>query len=66
MGGCEQAAIVAYLAATLGLDRAKTKTRLLRNARSIVSCFDETRLTRETYIERLLDDAEAAVAQAAD
>ncbi len=40
-GGCEQAAIVAYLAATLGLDRAKTKARLLRNARSIVSCLDE-------------------------
>jgi hypothetical protein len=63
--GCAQAAIVAYLAAALGVDRATTKTRLLQNARSIVGCLDETRLTPESYIEHILDDAEVAVAQTA-
>lgn len=63
--GCAQAAIVAYLAAALGVDRATTKARLLQNARSIVGCLDETWLTPATYIDHILDDAAVAVAQAA-
>ncbi len=64
-GGCLQAAIVAFLAASLGVSRATTKPRLLKNTRSMTAWLDETRLTPETYIDHILDDAEAAVAQAA-
>lgn len=64
-GGCVQAAIIAYLAAALGVDRATTEARLLQNVRSMTAWLDETRLTPETYIDHILDDAEAAVAQAA-
>ena len=64
-GGCLQAAIVAYLAAVLGVNRATTKARLLQNVRSMSGWLDERRLTPESYIDHILDDADAAVGQAA-
>ncbi len=62
-GGCVQAAIVAYLAAALGLSREATRARLRRKAYSMIQWLDKPRITPETYIEHILDDAEAAVAQ---
>jgi hypothetical protein len=52
-----RAAIIAWLAAKLGLDRQKTKATLLAHARLYVNVIDTTRLTPETYIEHILDDA---------
>ncbi len=64
-GGCVQAAIIAYLAAALGVDRAATRARLVQNVRWMTAWLDETRLTPEIYIDHILDDAEAAVGPAA-
>jgi hypothetical protein len=55
-------AIVAYLAAAVGADRAKTRATLLKHVGLIKTWVDRPRLTPETYIERILDDAAAAVA----
>lgn len=64
-GACEQAAIVAYLAAALGADRMRTKALLLRNARWLGGWLDEPRVTPESYIDHILDDADIFVAQTA-
>jgi hypothetical protein len=58
-----RAALVAYLAAKLGRPRDSTKDLLRKHARLIASGIDRSRLTPETYIDHILDDAEAAVAQ---
>ncbi len=60
-----RAALVAYLARTLGVARDKTKASLLTHSMWIANGIDTTRLTPETYINHILDDAEAAVAQTA-
>jgi hypothetical protein len=65
MGGSTQAAIVAFLARKLGIAREKTKASLITRAKLIENGIDTTRLTPETYIDHILDDAEVAVAQAA-
>ncbi len=64
-GPCHRAALVAYLARTLGVPREKTRASLLSHASLFDDGIDTTRLTPETYIDHILDDAEAAVAQAA-
>jgi hypothetical protein len=60
-----RAALVAYLARQLSVPRQKTKALLLTHARDIENGIDRTRLTAESYIDHILDDADAAVAQAA-
>jgi hypothetical protein len=64
-GGCYRAALVANLARKLGVPREKTKASLLTHAMLIDRGIDTTRLTPETYIDHILDDSDAAVAQAA-
>jgi hypothetical protein len=64
LGGRTQAAIVAYLAASLGLDRATTRVRLRQKISTMHHWLDEPRITPDSYTERILDDAEAAVAAA--
>ena len=60
-----RAALVVFLARQLSVPREKTKALLLTHARDIENGIDRTRLTAESYIDHILDDAEAAVAQAA-
>jgi hypothetical protein len=59
-----RAALVAYLAAKLGRPRAETKSLLSRHAAFFANGIDTSRLTPESYIDHILDDADAAVAQA--
>ncbi len=59
--GGSRFAIVAYLAAAIGADRVKTRATLLKHAGILRTWVDAPRLTPETYIEHILDDAEAAV-----
>jgi hypothetical protein len=63
--GGDRSAIVAYLAAIAGADRAKTRATLLKHAGLINTWVDRPRLTPETYIEHILDDATAAAASEA-
>ena len=60
-----RAALVAYLAAKLGRPQEETKALLMRHAAFFANGIDMTRLTPESYIDHIVDDAEAAVAQAA-
>ncbi|MGD0565412.1 MAG: hypothetical protein ABSA66_20290 [Roseiarcus sp.] len=60
-----RAALVVFLARQLSVPRQKTKALLLTHARDIENGIDRTRLTAESYIDHILDDAEAAVTQAA-
>ncbi len=64
-GGSNRAARVAYFAHKLGVPKEKTKASLLTHAMLIARGIDTTRLTPESYIDHILDDAEAAVAPAA-
>jgi hypothetical protein len=64
-GSSYRAALVAYLARKLGVTRDKTKASLLTHSRRIANGIDTTRLTPESYIDHILDDADAAVAQTA-
>jgi hypothetical protein len=65
MGEFYRAAQIAFLACKLARPRAKTEEILRGFTRYMASSLDEPRVTPETYIEHILDDAEAAVAQAA-
>jgi hypothetical protein len=56
-----RAALVAYLARQLGVAREKTKASLLTHAMLIDNGIDTTRLTAESYIDHILDDAESAI-----
>ena len=60
-----RAALVAYLARRLGVSEDKTKASLLTHARWMENGIDMTRLTAESYIDHILDDAAVAVAQTA-
>jgi hypothetical protein len=60
-----RAALVAYLARTLGVARKTTKASLLAHAKLIENGIDTTRLTADSYIDHILDDADAAVARSA-
>jgi hypothetical protein len=60
-----RAALVVFLARQLSVPREKTKALLLTHARDIENGIDRTRLTAESYIDHILDDADAAVARAA-
>ncbi len=64
-GGCYRAALVAYLARKLGVPREKTKASLLTHAKLIDRGIDTTRLTPETCIDHILDDADVALTQTA-
>jgi hypothetical protein len=64
MGGYYRAAQIAFLARKLGVARAKTEEVLQGFAVSIGNGIDSNRFTPETYIRQILDDADAALAQA--
>jgi hypothetical protein len=61
MGGYPRSAYVAYLACKLGRARSETKGVLVKYGANIVGGIDNARLTLHTFIDELLDDAEAAV-----
>jgi hypothetical protein len=61
-----RAALVAYLATVLGQPRNQTRDLLLEHALWIANGIDTSRITPEAYIEHVLDDAAAAVAQSAN
>jgi hypothetical protein len=56
-----RAALVAYLAAALGVDQSKTRATLLTHSRLYPNMIDMTRLTPETYVDHLLEDAATAI-----
>jgi hypothetical protein len=56
-----RAALIAYLARKLGVDRNKTKSVLLPRALYISNGIDKDWLTPESYIDHILDDADAAL-----
>ena len=58
-----QAAIVAYLACAVGCSRVWTRAQLLRDPKLMLGSIDSARLTPEAYVDHILDDAEAAVAE---
>jgi hypothetical protein len=60
-----RAALVAYLARTLDVARETTKASLMAHAKLIENGIDTTRLTAESYIDHILDDANAAVGRSA-
>ena len=60
-----RAALVAYLARKLGVAREKTRASLRTHSIWIANGIDTTRLTPASYIDHILDDAEAAVAPSA-
>ena len=60
-----RAALVAYLAAKLERPQDQTRDLLRKHAWMIANGLDASRFTPETYIEHILDDAAAAVAQGA-
>jgi hypothetical protein len=61
-GPCYRAALVAYLSATLGANQERTRTILTTHARLYPNMIDTTRLTPETYVEHILEDAAIAAA----
>ena len=61
-----RAALVAYLAAKIGRPRAETKSLLSRHSAFFANGIDTSRFTPQAYIEHVLDDAAAAVAQSAN
>jgi len=61
-----RAALVAYLAMVLGQPRNQTRDLLLEHALWIANGIDTSRFTPQAYIEHILDDAAAAVAQSAN
>ena len=63
MGDYYRAAQIAFLSRRLGIPRAETQTILRAFARGIRNGIDTERFTPESYIEQILDDADAAVAQ---
>lgn len=60
-----RAALVAYLAGKLGRRREETRDLLRQHAALLANGIDISQFTPETYIDHILDDAAAAVAQAA-
>ena len=60
LGAHRRAALVAFLAHQIGVPRNKTRALLLTHARLMGNGIDERRLTPETYIQHILDDAECA------
>ncbi len=64
MGDYYRAAQIAFLAWKLARPRAKTEEILRGFTRYMASSLDEPRVTPESYVEHILDDAEAAATQA--
>jgi hypothetical protein len=60
MGEYYRAAQIAYLARKLGAARKETKNILLGFSLRIRNSIDKSRFTPETYIDQILDDADAA------
>jgi len=65
IGPVYRAAVVAYLAASLGVDRSQTRQALLQRTLGMKEFLDAPRVTPESYIDHILDDAATAAAQAA-
>jgi hypothetical protein len=63
MGDYYRAAQIAFLSRKLGVARAETQTVLRGFVIGIRNGIDERRFTPETYIEQILDDADATVKQ---
>jgi hypothetical protein len=57
-----RAALIAYLARKVGIENARTKSTLLSHATAIMRGIDATWLTSETYIDRILEDADPVLA----
>jgi hypothetical protein len=60
MGGYYRAAEIAFLARKLGIAREETRKALLNFSLDISNATRRTRFTPETYIDQILDDADAA------
>jgi hypothetical protein len=59
VAGYIRAAIVAYLAAKLGVARQQTRDLLMKRAEYMTNSLDTARFTPESFIDHVLDDAEA-------
>ena len=64
MGDYYRAAQIAFLARKVGAARSATKNILLGFSLYIRDSIDKSRFTPETYIDQILDDADAAVSSA--
>jgi hypothetical protein len=61
VAGYIRAAIVAYLAAKLGVARQETRDVLMKRAEYMANSLDTARFTPESFIDHILDDAEAMI-----
>jgi hypothetical protein len=61
LGGFYRAALIAFLARKVGAAREETRSFLLGLSLYIRNGLDKSRFTPETYIDQILDDADAAV-----